>query len=127
MAVCLVRADRERRIPAAADAGQVRAPRRVNRAATSRKRKRESTRAMSYQAPVTRKAAANTPAATRPGSQRPLSRRPRRPSRVIVPAEDRNDTSRREKKPTPVTRDSAAETQKYKGGYGEEGKTTEGG
>lgn len=67
---------------------------------------------MSNHAPPILKVAAKRPEATSPIKELPVSRLTKRKITAQAPSDARNDTSLREKKPTPKTREASAYVEK---------------
>ena len=117
-AVCFEKYERKSKTPIRPPARQVWPRRATATAASNSTKKSESTRARSKYAPLAWYVAAKRPAATRPATASPVSRRTSCQRSASTPSEARKDTSRGARKPTPSTLAKAAEIQMKRGGYG---------
>ena len=108
-AVCLVKNAQPPSRPATTAADSVVPKRSRVRDASVKARKSESTRATSNHAPEISKLAASSPAESRPARRSPHSRATRCPTSAKQRSDERKETSRRGRKPSPSSRANHAE------------------
>ena len=126
-AFCFVRNPSSSTAPNATPPRQVRARIPTRTAARRKARSRESTLAVSAKAPLTRKVAAQRPAATIAATVLPPARRTINASSTRTARLAAKETSRMVGRSRPVTRARAPVIQKYSGGYGHDTNAVVGG